>query len=109
MSGRILWICIAVILFSSVDMYAIDLMGPPTATHRALQLSLGLEYSYSEENVMLTDHGSITPGSLKNVRRNAFSGRLAVGLRDYLELFFRLGAGTLQADQIDFDGNTNPP
>jgi hypothetical protein len=107
-SGKILWICIAVILCLTVDTQAIDLKGPPTATHKPLQLSLGLEYSYSEENVQFTDHGAIALDSLNNVRRNTFFGKLGVGLLDYWELFFRLGAGTLQANEIDFDGSTDP-
>ena len=107
MSGKILWICIAVVLCLSVDVRAIDLMGPPTATHRALQVSLGLEYSYSEESVNVTDHGSIPPDVLKNVRRNTFFGKLGVGLFNYLEFFFRFGAGTLQANEIDFDDSAD--
>ena len=59
MSGRILWTCVAVMSCLSVDVYAIDLMGPPTATLEPLQFSLGLEYSHSEENIQITDHGSI--------------------------------------------------
>ena len=108
MFRKILWICVAALLCLSVDTYAIDLMGPPTATHKALQVSLGLEYSYSEENVKLTDNGSIPLDALKNVRRNTFFGKLGVGLFDYWEFFFRFGTGTLQANEIDFDGSTDP-
>ncbi|MHC4704734.1 MAG: hypothetical protein ACYTFQ_29660 [Planctomycetota bacterium] len=93
MSGKILWICIAVILCLTVDTQAIDLKGPPTATHKPLQLSLGLEYSYSEENVQFTDHGAIALDSLNNVRRNTFFGKLGVGLLDYWEYGSTLGVG----------------
>ncbi len=105
---RRLWICTTVVLCLAVDTYGIDFMGPPTATHEALQMSLGLEYSYSEENVQFTDSGSSTPNSIDDIRRNVFSGKLGVGLHEYAEVFFRLGAGTLRADLIEFDGNTDP-
>jgi hypothetical protein len=102
---RILWICAAIVCLS-VNARAIDLMGPPTATHKALQLSLGIEYSYSEQSAKLTDNWAIPQlDTLRNVRRNTFFAKLGVGLRDYLELFFRLGGGTLQANEIDFDAN----
>lgn len=101
-------VCIAVVLRLSVAVPAIDLMGPPTATHKVLQVSLGLEYSYSEENVKLTDQGSIPLDGLSDVERNTSSGNLGVGLLDDLELFFRVGAQTLQANELDFDGNTDP-
>ncbi len=108
MSGKMSWMCVELILCLSIDAYAIDLMGPPAAAHKALQMSLGLEYSYSEDNVQFTDRQSISLDSLSNVRRNTFSGKFGVGLLDFFELFFRLGAGTLQANEIDFDGSTDP-
>ena len=107
-SGKCQRICVALILCVSVNTYAIDLMGPPTAMLKPPQVSLGLEYSYSEETVMITERGPITSQKLNNLRRNTTSGRLGVGLLDDVELFFRLGAGTLQANEIDFDGNTDP-
>ncbi|MHC4296144.1 MAG: hypothetical protein ACYS7Y_02480 [Planctomycetota bacterium] len=102
-SAKTLYTCIAVVLCFSFDVYAIDLMGPPTATHKALQVSLGLEYSYSEESVNFTDRGPIPLDTLRNVRRNTVFGRLGMGVLDYVEFFFLFGAGTLQANQIDFD------
>lgn len=105
MYRSILWICVASLLCLSIDAQAIDLMGPPTATHKVLQLSLGAEYSYSEQSVELADHGPIPLDVLRNVRRNTFFGKLGVGVRNYLELFFRLGAGTLQANEINFNAN----
>jgi len=107
-SGKILWICIAVILCLSVDTYAIDLMGLPTATHRPLQVSFGLEYSYSEENGQFTDRQSVALDELNNIRRNAFVGKLGVGLLDDLEVSFYVGTATLQANDIDFDDSTDP-
>ena len=89
-------------------MHAIDLMGPPTATHKALQISLGLEYSYSEESVEITDQGTIPLRNVGSLRRNASYGKLGLGLHDCLEFFLRIGAGTLQGDEINFDGNTDP-
>ena len=74
-------VCIAVVLRLSVAVPAIGLMGPPAATHKALQVSLGLEYSYSEENVKLTDQGSIPLDGLSDVERNTSSGNLGVGLK----------------------------
>jgi len=109
MSGRILWTCVAVMSCLSVDVYAIDLMGPPTATLEPLQFSLGLEYSHSEENIQITDHGSIALEKLNNVRRNTFFGKLGVGLLDNWECFFRVGTATLEANEIDFDASTDPP
>jgi hypothetical protein len=107
-SGKILWICIAVILCLSIDTYAIGFMGPPAATHRPLQVSFGLEYSYSEENIMWEDHGATGVEALNNVRRNTLLGKLGVGLLDYWEVSFHVGTATLQANDIDFDGSTDP-
>ncbi len=108
MSEKILWICIAVILCLSVDMYAIDLMGPPTVTHKVLQVSLGLEHSYSEENVQLAGYSPSTLDKLNDVRRNTVYGKLGVGLLYNCEFFFRIGAATLKASEIDFNGSTDP-
>ena len=73
-----------------------------------MQVSFGIEYSYSEENVRFTDHGVIVLDRLNNVRRNTLYGKLGVGLLDYLEFFFRIGTGNLQANEIGFDGSTDP-
>jgi len=103
-----LWICTTAILCLAVDAHGIDLMGPPTATHEARQISIGVEYSYSEENVQFTDSGSSTPNSIDDMRRSIFVGRVGVGLHDRAELFFRLGTGTFRADVIEFDDSTDP-
>jgi hypothetical protein len=89
-------------------MYAINLMGPPTVTHKVLQVSLGLEHSYSEENIQLTGYNPSTLDRLNNVRRNTVYGKLGVGLLYNCEFFFRIGAATLKSSEIDFNGNTDP-
>ena len=99
--------CVVAILRLSVDTFAINLMGPPTVTHEALQVSIGLEYSYSEENLELSDHGVTGLNKLNDVRNNELIAKLGVGLLYNWELFLCVGTSALRINEIDFDGSTD--
>jgi len=99
---------VIVSLCLSIDAYAISLIGPPTATHKPLQISLGLEHYHSEEKLRLEDHGATGVGTLKYVKRNTLVGKLGVGLTEYLELILCFGAATLRVNELNFDDRTDP-
>lgn len=108
MFKRIVLKCVVMSLCLGVDAYAISMIGPPTATHKPLQISLGLEQYHSEENLGFEDHGVTGVETLKDVRRNMLVGKLGVGLTEYLELILCFGSATLRANELHFDDRTNP-
>jgi len=94
----------AVLILGS-DVLAIDLMGPPRATHKARQWSLGFDYWHSEEDVQLTDQSLADMDSIDDFEIDGYFGRLGLGFLDQLEAFVRIGAADVTAEDIDFESN----
>jgi hypothetical protein len=79
-------------------------MGPPTAGLKTGQFRVGIDYSYSEEDMDVEDE------TLDKVTSNMVFANLGYGIMDEWEIFGRLGMADIQADDIldsgvDFSGD----
>ena len=104
-------VCLVVFLLCLMasTAFALDIMGPLTAALHKDQFATGFEYSYSRIDVstsgLLRNMSGIR--SLDNVESSRFYARLAYGLSDNWEIYYRLGGGDAKVDDegVDFNGD----
>jgi hypothetical protein len=73
-------------------------MGPPTAGLKTGQFRVGVEYSYSDEDMQ------VEGDTIDNVTSNMIFGNLGYGIMDEWEVFVRLGAADASADDVEGTG-----
>jgi opacity protein-like surface antigen len=73
--------------------------GPPTAGLKTGQFRVGVEYSYSNEDMKLEGH------KLDNTTSNMIFGNLGYGIMDDWEAFVRLGVANVDYKDGDFSGD----
>jgi hypothetical protein len=69
-------------------------MGPPTAGLKTGQFRVGVEYSYSDEDM------EVESETIDNVTSNMIFGNLGYGIMDEWEVFVRLGMANVEADDV---------
>ena len=112
MRGRTLQVIIFCILFElcGTSVYALNLLGPPTAELKQGQFEVGLEHSYRRFGMdfdFTSGTASMPDFGKSRMKMNAISGRFACGITDSIEGFASVGqAGIVNTEQqrLDVDG-----
>lgn len=98
-----------VIVFSvlclSIPCWAIDFMGPPTATLQPGQWRPDFTYHYSENDVELTDISSpveIGRIDLHELKLNRYYSTVDYGVTERWEVYGKAGAGSIESGDTDF-------
>jgi hypothetical protein len=112
MRGRTLQVIIFCILLEtcSSDVYALNLLGPPTAELEQGQFEFGLEHSYSRFEMDFDFTGGTAPMpdfEKKRMKMNAICGSFAYGINESVEGFASVGwTGIVNTEhqRLDVDG-----
>jgi len=115
-----------VLCLVTIEYFAVDFMGPPTAGLKKGQWDVGFNYMHSEGDITVENIGNVTIlgvsvpapawlGAVKiplnDAKSNRYYAKFGYGLEDWWEIDFSLGGGSLDASNsefdIDFSGSTN--
>ena len=92
-------VVLLVFAFCSVSSFGLSLMGPPKAELDEGQYRIGVDYSYSENNLDI--NASVT---IDDVETNMVFANLGYGITEQWEGFVRLGVTRLKVEDFDGDG-----
>ena len=81
-------------------------MGPPAATHKLGQWSVGFDYSYSDEDLQITDAKKINLLTIRDARKYRYYGTVGLCLLKYWEVYTRLGSANSEWGQMDFNSGS---
>lgn len=102
MKSKIMIFCVVLVAFCASTALALDPMGPPKAGLAKGQLSLGVDYSYSDMEITRIKGASWTDNH-KNIadikEMHKAYANIGYGLNDNVEGFVRLGIGSPEVDR----------
>lgn len=103
-------VCLVVGMYCS-SVFALNLIGPPTAELSKGQLELGLDYSYSKFGLdfdFSSGSGFMPDFSREKMKMDTMTGRLGYGFSETVEGFARLGSARIRnseyGQRLDVDG-----
>jgi hypothetical protein len=101
--GNIYWTSFIVLCALYKSVCAIDIMGPPAATHEPGEWMVGFDYSYSEEDLQITDGETIDLRVIRDARKDRYYATVGLAILKYWELYIRGGYANGEWGQLDFN------